>query len=122
LIYFLKEEDSGVYECYLPNGQSSRVRLNVGNSRINHDTHDEDEDQYENNRIKSENRDSNERYDDSNVGESAVPRIQYEYNVEKGADSNVELTCAIASEYGDDVKWRKIDGVFFYVLFFLIIV
>lgn len=118
MIYFLKEEDSGVYECYLPNGQSSRVRLNVGNSRINHDTHDEDEDQYENNRIKSENRDSNERYDDSNVGEPALPRIQYEYNVEKGVDSNVELTCAIASEYGDDVKWRKIDGVFFLKVFY----
>jgi hypothetical protein len=110
LIYFLKEEDSGVYECFLPNGQSSRVRLNVGNSKRNHD---EEADQYESNRIHDANRydDNNNGYDDSNVGEAALPRIQYEYNIEKGVDSNVELNCAIASDFGDDVRWRKIDGV-----------
>lgn len=51
LVYYLKVSDSGEYECYLPNGRKSKVKLNVRDPKSpdtgpSEDDYDEEEGQY----------------------------------------------------------------------------
>jgi len=58
LIYYLKEEDSGSYECFLSNGQSSEIRLVV--KRVNRAENEQEEQQLSNNYHSNNNQHANE--------------------------------------------------------------
>ena len=75
----------------MPNGRTSRVKLNVGNS-LQH--------------VEPPHQNQPEVHQQ----EEARPII-FEYNVEKGIDSNVELSCGLMGDGEQDLKWRKINGV-----------
>jgi hypothetical protein len=103
-IYYLKEEDAGEYECYLPNGQKNRVRLAVlknqeepSNTRDGNyylDAHDETR--------ASSNENSNEQT------QPQTEQTSFQPMVEKNVDENAELVCGLS---GDELTWKKIDGV-----------
>lgn len=101
----MKEEDAGEYECYLPNGQTNRVRLAV----------------LKNNQEESSNRRGGSYYLDShdetrasnneNSNEQTQPQTEetnFQPIVEKEVDENAELVCGLS---GDELTWKKIDGV-----------
>jgi hypothetical protein len=60
LIYYLKEEDSGSYECFLSNGQSSEIRLLV--NRVKLVDREQDEEQHVNNHHNNQNRNQIENH------------------------------------------------------------
>lgn len=104
LIYFLKEQDSGYYECFLPNGRSSRVTLNVGNSfEKNNNLEQEDPHQTKH---------ENEHTEQEPISHyrQLEEKLNFEYNVEKDVDSNVELSCGLNDDEENELKWRKING------------
>jgi hypothetical protein len=93
-IYYLRESDSGTYECYLPNGHFNQFKLTVLNTKVN----------------------IAENYNSDYLPNSFIEqtqKISKQFYVEKNINDNVEMDCAI--DHGNEemaFNWRRIDGVF----------
>lgn len=112
LIYYLSSEDSGEYECYLPNGESRRVVLKVTAPK-------EYGNEYEAGSHSSEHKSpvaadvpvhSEPRpLEPSSELINEEPAVNHDKQVDAG--ENVELTCKYTSSSPDNLKWKKINGV-----------
>jgi len=114
----------------LPNGRSSRVILNVGNALIKNphfdheidtkQTNQEHDDSHNNNNNRAQPHESHYNqqsrhgfhHNEDHQRQQNHP-ISFEYNVEKGVDSNVELSCGLHGDDESPLKWRKLNGVNF---------
>jgi len=119
-IYYLKETDSGWYECSLPNGDSNRIHLTVRAS--NENTHNTEQETIGRHNYENDERNENE-YSNSNQGhhtyhdqterdetnERENDNKQAETYIEKNEDENVEIECPLRDS--NHAKWRKLDGV-----------
>ena len=115
LIYYLSAEDSGEYECYLPNGESRRVVLKVTAPKEYENEYDASSHSSEHKQpvevpIHSEPQHSNPSSE--LVEEETI--INYDKQTEAGA--NVELSCKYTTSNPDNLKWRKLNGVIFLLL------
>ncbi len=121
LIYYLKEEDSGDYECFLHNQVLNRIRLTVksnNNNEHNFNLHPGQENNHQ--PSQHENRDE-EKYEDHlnhrsyNSFSSQVQEPQIHepivHLLEKEIDQNIEITCGLETVNEFEIKWRKRNDV-----------
>lgn len=124
LIYYLKEEDSGEYECFLHNQVLNRIRLTVksnNNNEYNFNLYPPQENY--NQQRQHENR-NEETYDDRNHhnygsyhsqnSQPEEPRRIHEPIVqllEKEIDQNIEINCGLDTDNEFEIKWRKRNDV-----------
>ena len=106
----MQVEDSGEYECYLPDGRTSQVRLTVIKN-LNEIVRPTNE---ENQFLESS---SNQH---GRTEEEQVPQTQVEYEpyLEKEVHQSVSISCGLAGTSDNELKWKKIEPVriFFYIL------
>jgi hypothetical protein len=113
----------------LPNGRSSRVILNVGNTFIKNPHSDHEIETIQNNQEHDDSNNNNNNraqphessfhqqsrhgfhHNEDKQQQQQNHAISFEYNVEKGVDSNVELSCGLHGDDENPLKWRKLNGV-----------
>lgn len=93
-IYYLKESDSGTYECYLPNGDFNEFKLTVLNTKV------DSADNY------------NKDYSPNSFIEQRE-KISKQFSVEKNLNDNIEMDCDLEADEESKVTWQRIDGVFY---------
>ena len=100
-IYYLQKEDAGEYECFLPDGRTSRVRLTVLKNA--------------NEPLRSGN--NEHMYLDSS---NQLPQAQvaYEPFLEKEVHENVVMNCGLVGDSQNELKWKKLEPVCFLFVFF----
>jgi hypothetical protein len=106
-IYYLQIDDSGVYECYLPDGQTSQVHLTVikNVNELVQPIESYGENQY----LESK---SHQQQEQGNSEERAPQtQVEYEPYIEKEAHQSVSISCGLAGEDGNELKWKKIEPV-----------
>ena len=98
-IFYLQVEDSGEYECYLPDGRKSQVRLTVLTS------------------LNDMQRGGNENYflesaQHRSQSEQA-PRSQVDYDpyIEKEVHQSVSISCGLVSDSENELVWKKVEPV-----------
>lgn len=124
LIYYLKEEDSGDYECFLNNQVLNRIRLTVKSSNNEYNINLYPPQENYNQQRQHENR-NEETYDNRNNhnrqasyhaqnSQHEEPRRTREpivHLLEKEVDQNVEIDCGLDTENEFEIKWRKRNDV-----------
>ena len=85
-IYYISEADDGEYECYLPDGKTSSVKLTVKKAE--------------------------EASSTSKIAEQAdEERHQNVNEIEGDENTNVDLSCRLAQSNQETLQWRKLNGV-----------
>jgi hypothetical protein len=99
----LQVDDTGEYECFLPDGRKSQVRLTVIKN-LNEIVRPASE---ENQFLESS---ANQR---ERVDEERTPQTQVEYEpyIEKEADQSVSISCGLAGDDENELKWKKLEPV-----------
>ena len=108
-IYYASKQDAGVYECYLPSGESSQVKLTVKgaevpvhNSPVDHEPREE--------HVEPEVKGQPESADNQYVLE-----VEGNYDQVAVINSNVELSCRYTNQHDNGLQWKKQDGVSLYL-------
>lgn len=99
----MSEQDSGVYECSLPNGQVERFNLQV-----------RPKDEHTTTILTT----TTEELDRSFLrrGDISISTDNEKMIYEKDVDSNVEMTCNLYFvKNPNSIKWRRHDGVTFFI-------
>lgn len=91
-IYYLRESDSGTYECYLPNGDFNEFKLTVLNTKVD--------------MVDNYNKD----YSPNSFIEQREKISKPSY-VEKNLNDNIEMDCGLEDNEETKFAWQRIDGV-----------
>jgi hypothetical protein len=104
-IYYLKETDSGWYECSTANGHSNRIHLTVRESNEIAQDHSLNDQRHANKNEEIQQ----DHYSFHDQQENQHKDKQVTTFIEKNEDENVEIECPLSEV--NDIKWRKLDGV-----------
>ena len=102
-IYYLRVDDTGDYECFLPDGRRSQVRLTVIKNLNEIVRPTSEENQFLESSVNQRGR----------IDEERAPQTQVEYEpyIEKEAGQSVSISCGLAGDDENELKWKKLEPV-----------